>query len=121
MTLEQYNKFIEICAKLNHGYQSTAKKDIRRHNKAMEDLGTAFNQVKKDMSGAKAFYIELMEHESEDVRLNAAVHCFGLDINIEQAKKTLQGIIDSHPWGSFDAELCLERYEKEGSAGFQYE
>ena len=103
-------KYSLMCCKYDKVNESTA-----RHNRAMTSL-YELREIIKNENIDTAFYLELLKHEDDRVRLTACGHCLHFGIYIRETKRTLKklGKTAVTPLLRFSAEALLEKYKEEG-------
>ena len=113
------NNYLELyiyqCSLLNKGY---TKSDIKAHNVAMKELAKIFYHFKEEQD--KSLFLELLQNESNQVRLMAAAHCLGLNAYIDEAKKTLVQIAKDRRNAelAFEAQATLDVWKQQGYLKF---
>lgn len=111
MKEEYKSKIIHYSSKLYCETQNT-KLDVLKHNTNFDKLQKIFKQFEKEED--KSLLLELLEHESEKVRLEVAAECLSLNIYIKQAKKVLRKLSKLSGELGFVAEMTLEVYQEQG-------
>ena len=113
---EYIKKYIELCSELD----DYSKEGVKKHNKAMRRLAKLFHQLENDKELATVVYESLMNHSNQRVRLTAAAHSLGLNVNLSLAEKVLKEIsFNSHePLSRFNAEMTLQVWKEQGYLNF---
>ena len=103
------------CANLN---DCTTKKDVKRHNAAMKQLGKLFHQIEGESD--KSFLLDLLTAENDQTKALVAAHCLGLGVYISEAKKVLSSLAKSNtnPILAFEAKTTLDVWKKQGYLNF---
>ena len=106
---DYYNIFVDLCLQTctQHDYRSTAK--VLKHNRAMTKIIEITKEI--DDTGNSAVFEELLNHEDERVRLNAAYDCLRTNISVRKACKELKRLAKKSKDASisFSAKMTLEQ------------
>jgi len=97
-------KYIELCLKLDAADQIT---NTRKFNQAMRSLNKLSIYLDENRAEA-AFLVELLLHENFSVRGYAALRCYGMGINSEQALATMKEVFKNAPIGNLRTNIGLK-------------
>lgn len=113
--IEYKTQYLLYCKDLNYCF---TKKDVKRHNSAMKELGKLFQQLKSEID--RSFLLELLQNEDAQTRSLVAAHCLGLDIYVSEAKKVLSALAKNKtdPFLAFEARAVLDVWKEQGYLDF---
>ncbi len=96
------------------------KGDHRKANSAYKSLTGLYRKLEKDLVVAESTLHLLLNEPSIAVRLWAAAHAIGLNIQTETAEKVLEEIAQNDKKGllGFSAEMTLKEWRKNGKLTF---
>lgn len=108
-------KYLLYCKDLNTCY---TKKEVRKHNAAMDKLGKLFHLLKEETD--REFLLELLQDENERTRCLVAAHCLGLEIYLSEAQEVLNQLKENSkdPQMVFEAESVLLVWKQQGYLTF---
>jgi len=116
MKEEFIEKYVKLCSKLD----DYTEMGVKRHNRAMKELSKLYYLLSEDKHMAEEILIILLDFDDERIKITAATHCLGLNINLTMAEKTLNNI--SHksnvPLSRFNAEMILKTWKEQGYLKF---
>jgi hypothetical protein len=94
--------------------------DHRKANSAYKSLTRLYRGFEKDKEMAESSLRVLCNEKSPAVRLWAATHAIGLDIQVDVAEKILEEIAETDKKGllGFSAEMTLKEWKKNGKLNF---
>lgn len=69
---DYYTLFVELCEQTNSTEDYADKTKVRTHNRAMKQLLDLQKEMLEEPDRCETILLELIAHESEKVRLNAA-------------------------------------------------
>lgn len=111
-----FEKYVKLCLQLG----DYGRDGVKKHNQAMKELAKIFHELKDDKKRAGNLYKQLMDHNDERVRIMAAAHSLGLNVNLVKAQKTLKKIKhdSADPETGFSAGMTLRIWQEQGYLNF---
>lgn len=88
-----YSLFVEYCSMLCRKDDYTDKKKVKAHNTAVAKLESVFEEMKQN--DALHVLSELLKHEDDTVKLNAAAYCLKSDLYCQTAIGVVKKIENS--------------------------
>lgn len=98
---DYYNLFVELSLQQCTMHDYSDKKKVKRHNAAAQKLDLLQAEMKE--IDCTNLLNELLRHDDDRVKLNAASLCLSKGILINEAKQTLNRIINF----SEDSTMCF--------------
>ena len=109
-------RYMKLCSMLGE-YSKTG---VKKHNKGMDGLTKLFYKLSENKAIAGVLLTELMDLEDENIRLIAASHSLGMNLNLTKAQTTLNDIFlsSNKPLSRLNAEMALKTWEEQGFLRF---
>jgi len=89
---EYIDRYLDLHSKTCRKPGDYEKISLRKHNKAMRELISLYDEINSDRGLAEEVYSELLQNADMDVQLSAAASCLKLNIHIEDATEILERI-----------------------------
>ncbi len=91
------------------------KENADEHNRAMENFGRIWRQIRQDPNVDVSFYLQLLKDENLALRKLAAAHCLGLEVYVRKARRTLKNLThEKNPYIANTASFTLEAWKNNG-------
>lgn len=117
---DYYSEFVELCLLQYLKRDYMENKSVRKHNRAVDKLA----KLSEEMIVVECTDVldNLLLHNDERVKKNAALLCLKKNILVEKSLNVLKELDESadDPFVSFGAHLILNLYEKKDESIFRY-
>lgn len=112
---DYYNLFVKLSLQMCSRDDYKDKQKVKAHNAAVKKIQHLQGEM-KDSSNIETFRM-LLSHDDDRVRVNAASSCLQMSILVDEARMTLQNIVDfsNDPTVCFSARMLLQSISGEKS------